>query len=293
MIQFAYIYWDPKPEIFVIPLLNWPILWYGALFALGFALGFPIFTSILVRYFLQRLKLEKLYADSITPVHKLATHLADRLTVYVVVSTVLGARIGHFLFYEKPSDYLNNFGEIFEIWNGGLASHGAAIGIVLAVGLFAHRYRAESRGLSWVRLLDFIAVPTALAGGLIRVGNFVNQEILGKKTDVPWAVIFGHPADHTLPVPRHPVQLYEAFLYFAVFFLLWHLSFRPKYLLEKGKLIGLFLILVFGFRFFVEYLKLEQSHLLPRSFDLTMGQLLSLPAVLAGFLLLFWKKKRA
>ncbi len=349
MIQIAFIYWDPRPEVFTVPYLNWPILWYGLLFALGFAIGFPIFVSLLLRYFLQRpdfevneikqgrdergptafakelnqqlvseqpieyplsarearpasyslhdqaalrrLKLEKLYPDAITPLRKLATLLTDRLTVYMVVATVIGARVGHYLFYEKPSNYLNNLGELFEVWNGGLASHGAAIGIVLATGLFAYRYRDRSRGLSWLRILDFVAVPTALAGALIRIGNFFNQEILGKKSCLPWAVVFGHPADHSAPAPRHPVQLYEAAAYLLIFFLLLRLSYKPKYLLERGRLIGLFLILVFGARFLIEFWKLEQSHLLPFGTHLTMGQILSIPAILAGIFLFFRRKR--
>ena len=98
----------------------------------------------------------------------------------------------------------------------------------------------------------------------------------------PWAVIFGHPADHTPSVPRHPVQLYEALFYLAVFFFLWALSYRPYFLLAKGKLVGLFLILVFGFRFLIEFLKMEQSHLLGAACPLTMGQILSLPAIALG-----------
>lgn len=284
MIPVSYIYWDPNPEVFVLPILNWPVLWYGVLFALGFAIGFPIFVSILTRYF--HLKSH----GEIAPLRKEAIFLADRLTVYMIIATVLGARIGHFLFYEKPSEYLKHWVEILQIWKGGLASHGAAIAIVLALALFAHRYRSRAPGLTMVRLLDFVAVPTALAGAFIRLGNFFNQEILGKKTDVPWAVVFGHPADHTLPAPRHPVQLYEAIFYLLVFLLLWRLSYRPKVLLRQGKLIGLFLILVFGFRFIVEYWKMEQSLLVPRTSDLTMGQILSIPAVAFGFLLLFWNK---
>jgi prolipoprotein diacylglyceryltransferase len=103
-------------------------------------------------------------------------------------------------------------------------------------------------------------------------------------------VVFGHPADHTLPAPRHPVQLYEAAFYLLVFFFLWALSYRPRFFLSQGKIVGLFLILVFGFRFCVEFLKMEQSHLLSAACPLTMGQLLSLPAVALGFIFYFLKK---
>ena len=279
MSYFAVIHWDPNPEIFTIPFLNWPILWYGVFFAAGFAVGFPIFYSILCRYLSTR-------PDSFD-VQKRGMFLADRLTVYMVVGTVIGARVGHFLFYEHPAQYLKNPLEIFRVWEGGLASHGAAIGIILALVLFARRYKSLAEGLDWIRLLDYVCVPTALAGAFIRLGNFFNQEILGTPSNLPWAVIFAHPMDHSLPVPRHPVQLYESIFYFLVFFLLWRLTYRPSFLLAKGRLIGLFLILVFGFRFLVEYLKTEQSSLLSRASDLTMGQILSIPAILAGAIFLY------
>jgi prolipoprotein diacylglyceryl transferase len=278
MIRFAAIYWDPKPEIFTLPIVNWPILWYGVIFAMGFAIGFPIVVSILTRF--------------LGASHKQkAIVITDRLTLYMIIGTVVGARVGHFLFYEHPANYLSDPFEIFRIWEGGLASHGAAVGIVLALILFSYRIRPIEPKLDPIRLLDFVCVPTAFAAFCIRIGNFINQEILGTPTDLPWAVVFGHPADRSIPIPRHPVQIYEALFYLAVFFLLWRLTFRPSFLFARGKLIGLFLILIFGFRFFVEFLKTEQSLLMSAS-SLTMGQLLSIPAVLAGVVLYFWNSKR-
>ena len=251
----SWIYWDPKPEAFILPVLNWPILWYGVLFALGFAISFPVLVSILSRFF-------STYHRSESPKwRELAVSVADRLTIYVVLATVIGARLGHFLFYEEPARYLKDPIEILQIREGGLASHGAVVGIILALILFCRKAKIE--GLNWVKLLDLIAIPTAFVGCCIRIGNFVNQEILGKPSDLPWAVLFGHPADWNVAmVPRHPVQIYEAVFYLAVFVLLWKLSYKSFYLLRNGKLIGIFLMLVFGFRFLIEFLKVEQSHLL-------------------------------
>lgn len=333
--------WDPKPEIFIIPYFNWPILWYGLLFTLGFALGFPLFVSILKRYFLNhpeyteweilcpekltvwgktkssiakalnkkigeedfggvlkkfedfvkksrclhpkkalaRLKLDGQLGEAVLGLYRNALLLTDRLVGYVLVATILGARLGHFLFYETPSDFLDDPWEIFRVWEGGLASHGAAIAIIFSMILFSYRVRKTSKGLHWVRLLDFVSVPTAFCGGCIRIGNFINQEILGSETSLPWGVVFGSPADHSLPVPRHPVQIYEAIFYFFVFYLLWRLTYRVRFLLTQGKLIGLFLMLVFGFRFLIEFLKVEQSHLLSATPLLNMGQILSIPMV--------------
>lgn len=271
------IYWDPNPKAFTIPYLEIPILWYGVLFAAGFVIGFPVFVDILTRY---------LGADQ----KKKAEQLTDKLTFYMVVATVVGARLGHFLFYERPSEYLNDPMTILKIWEGGLASHGAAIAIPIALYLFSKRHPI----ISTLKLLDFVSVPTTLAGFCIRLGNFINQEILGTPTNVPWAVIFGHPADRSYPIPRHPVQLYEALFYLATFALLYLLTRKRYFLRTPGVLFGLFLTLVFGFRFVVEYLKLEQSHLSTLS-NYTMGQLLSIPAIIVGlyFLLRNLPFKRA
>lgn len=336
------IVWNPDPDLFVIPVLNWPVKWYGLLFALGFALGFPIFKDLLFRYFLQnpefwpsdmtgamgkwplepksaceglpdscvkeferqahrsrcrdagkaiaRLCWEEKMGDKILSLKKKALKVCDKLTIYMVVATILGARLGHFLFYERPSDYLRSPMEILRLREGGLASHGAAIAILLALWFFTRFSKKQDPGLNWLRLLDFISVPTALGAGFIRIGNFVNQEILGTPTDLPWSVVFLQPLDGSLPVPRHPVQIYEALFYFAVFFLLWRLSFSRKSLLATGRLIGLFLIFVFVFRFFVEFLKVEQSHL-PHG-DLMMGQWLSIPFVILGVLILLYSRYR-
>ncbi|MBF8262585.1 MAG: Phosphatidylglycerol--prolipoprotein diacylglyceryl transferase [Parachlamydiales bacterium] len=283
----AVFHWDPDPDLFIIPGLNWPIKWYGLLFALGFAVGFTIFQAIVYRYLLQVSDCEN------QRLKEMALKMTDRITLYAVVGTVIGARLGHFIFYENPSLYITHPLEILRVWNGGLASHGAAIGIIAAIVLFSRYSKTIEPGLTWIRLLDFICVPTALAGALIRWGNFINQEILGTKSALPWAVVFGHPADHSFPAPRHPVQLYESFFYLIVFLILWHLSYRRKYLLRQGWLIGLFLILVFGYRFFIEYFKIEQSHLVSAAHQLTMGQWLSIPLVIMGALLMFFSKRSA
>lgn len=350
MIMLSWIYWDPKPEIFIIPFLDWPILWYGLLFSAGFAIGFPIFVGILTRFFLSwpkyhpsdilqsenkshkamadslnekifrgdaaknspadkelvaksrclhperalaRLSLDKEMGSAVLGLKKKAVMITDRLTIYMILATVVGARLGHFFFYEHPIDYLTNPIELFRVWEGGLASHGAVIAIILAMFLFSYRIRSKTEELNWLRLLDFVSVPTALAGSFIRLGNFFNQEILGTPSNLPWAVVFGTPADHSIPIPRHPVQIYESLFYLAVFFLLWRLTYRPAFLLAKGKLVGLFLILVFGFRFLIEYLKTEQSNIVSLASDLTMGQYLSIPAIAAGFLFYFWKRKNS
>jgi phosphatidylglycerol---prolipoprotein diacylglyceryl transferase len=284
------IYWDPSPDLFIIPILNWPIKWYGLFFALGFLIGFSLFERILLRYFLQKNKSRK---NSICELKRIALKVTDRTTLYVVIATALGARLGHFLFYENPSEYLKNPIEILQIWQGGLASHGAAIAIIIALYLLSRWTKKIDSGLTPLRLLDFITVPTALAGCFIRIGNLFNQEILGTATQLPWGFIFGHPMDGSLSIPRHPVQIYESIFYLIVFLILWRLSYRRSFLLCQGRLIGLFLVLVFGFRFFIEYLKLEQSLLISASGVLTMGQWLSIPLVILGTVLIFLSKSKS
>jgi prolipoprotein diacylglyceryl transferase len=249
---------------------------------LGFVLAFPLTVAALNRFFF--------FAEGALSPPERATKIVDRLTAVLVIATIAGARLGHFLFYERPSEYLNNPWELFQTWKGGLASHGAAIGIALGLWYFRCRIRAQEPALTWIRLLDLIAAPIALVGTLIRIGNFWNQEILGTAAKVPWAVIFGHPADHSRPLPRHPVQLYEAAFYLAVFVLLWRLSHRREWLLRQGRLMGVFLIAVFGFRLCIEFLKIEQSHLM--SAWLNMGQILSLPLILVGFWFIFYHAKK-
>jgi len=284
----SWLYWDPDPAIFVLPFFNWPVLWYSMFFALGFLLGFPVFVSILTRYFACSAEFKN---EPLKNLKAKAVFVADRLTAYIVIGTIVGARLGHFLFYERPSEYLQDPLEIFRVWKGGLASHGAVIAIILSILLFSYRIRSQFPSLTWIRILDFISVPAAFVGGCIRIGNFFNQEILGIQTQVPWAVIFGHPFDQTFPVPRHPVQLYEALAYVLFFILLWKLSYRDYFLKREGKLVGLFLILVFTFRFFVEFFKIEQSRIFSSEIFLTMGQILSIPAVILGVIFYFFLKQ--
>lgn len=167
------------------------------------------------------------------------------------------------------------------MWQGGLASHGGAVGILIALWLFS-----RSTKIPFLRSVDFAVVPTALAAVCIRIGNFFNQEILGIPTGLPWGVIFGHPADGGPLVPRHPAQLYEALWYSCVFIALFLYARAHPHYERKGRLTGLFLILVFGFRFLIEFLKVEQSVSLSAASCLTMGQWLSIPFVLLGVYLL-------
>lgn len=163
-------------------------------------------------------------------------------------------------------------------YNGyqGLASHGGAVGIFIAAWLFSKKYKVK---LLW--LLDRPGIVIALSGFFIRTGNFFNSEIIGKPSNLPWAVIFGRVDD----IPRHPAMLYEAVCYLAIFFILYGLYRRNFYKARHGLLLGFFLVLLFGVRFFVEFVK-ETQEAFERNWPLNLGQLLSVPFIITGFCLI-------
>ena len=251
-----YITWNVNPEIFGVGPLS--VRYYGLFFALAFVLGYYIFTRI---FKIEKIKIEVL----------------DRLTIYMIVGTVIGARLGHVFFYQ-PDYYLSNPLEILAIWHGGLASHGAAIGILIALYLFV---RKEKKPFIWI--LDRIVIAVALAGFFIRMGNLMNSEIYGIQTNLPWGFIF---LRNNEVVPKHPTQIYEALAYLLIFFLLFRIYFKTKGTFKPGLLFSLFLILVFTARFFIEFIKQVQVPF-EKGMALNMGQILSLPFILLGLFLLY------
>lgn len=259
--ELAIITWDVNPEIFRIG--SFAPRWYGVLFASGFLFGYFIFKRIFKN---EGLKEEVL----------------DRLTIYVAIGTIVGARLGHCLFYE-PGYYLSNPLEILKVWKGGLASHGAAVGILLALWLFV---RKENKPYMWI--LDRIVIVVALAGALIRLGNLMNSEIYGIETSLPWGFVFLRNGE---TVPKHPTQIYEALAYFITFIILHRIYWRKKGEFIRGLPFSLFLILVFVFRFFIEYVK-EDQVAFESGMMLNMGQWLSLPFILAGLVMLYFSLRR-
>lgn len=251
-----YFVWNVSPEIFHIGGLS--IRWYGLLFALGFIIGYEIMVYIF--------KLEKKKVRDI-----------DALTLYMVISTVVGARLGHCFFYE-PEYYLANPLEILQPWHGGLASHGAAVGILLGMWLFVSKHK----DYSFLWLLDRLVITVALAGTLIRIGNFFNSEILGSPADLPWAVVF----QKVDMIPRHPAQLYEAISYLCIFIFLFWIYLKHKAKLPQGRLFGYFITLIFGARFIIEFFKETQSKI-ETGWTLHIGQWLSIPFVLIGFYFIY------
>lgn len=249
------IVWNVNPEI--IRIGNFAIRYYGVLFALGFILGYIIMGKIFKR-------------------EKIPPKLLDTLTTYMVIGTVAGARLGHCLFYE-PGYYLSHPIEILKIWEGGLASHGAAIGIIVALYFFARKTQKP-----WLWILDRIVIVVALAGFCIRIGNLMNSEIYGHETSLPWGFIFER--NHEI-LPKHPTQIYEGLGYLIIFVILYFLYRQKSETLKQGFLFGLFLILLFGIRFIIEFIKEPQVEF-ESGMALNLGQILSIPLIITGIVLL-------
>jgi len=247
----ASINWNVDPEIFRIG--RFAIRYYGVLWALSFYIGYMIFNR-----FVKKEGLPEGFLDS--------------LTIYMAFGTILGARFGHCLFYE-PAYYLSHPLDILKIWQGGLASHGAAIGIIISLYFFS-----RSQKVSMLYVLDRIVITVALAGFFIRLGNLMNSEIYGVETSLPWGFIFERNQEI---YPKHPTQLYEASIYLLIFFALYSIYHFSKSKPRKGLLFGIFLTTVFAGRFIIEFVKEPQVDF-EKTMSLNMGQLLSVPFVLAG-----------
>ena len=264
-----YIVWRFNPHIFPNTTLHIgdyyfsSLAWYGLTFALGL-----VFCYLFVQYAFKR--------------ENCSENVFGKITIWLVIATIVGARLGHCLFYE-PAYYLSHPLEILKTYKGGLASHGAAIALFIAVILLGKKYH-----FSWVWLIDRLAVGVAVAGSLIRLGNFFNSEIYGVETSLPWGVIFVRNGE---TVPKHPTQIYEALAYILIFALLFFLYKRKGKNIKEGLLFGLFLTLVFVFRFLVEFIKNPQVDF-EKGMALNMGQLLSIPFIIIGLYFLFLYKKK-
>jgi phosphatidylglycerol:prolipoprotein diacylglycerol transferase len=281
----GWFFWDPKSEFFILPFINIPLTWYGVFFAFGFWVSFQIFNTLIARKFKEQ---------GVKDFSRVAEEFSERFLIYAIVATILGARLGHIFFYENPMPYLKNPFLILKTWEGGLASHGGVAFVIFSVYLFykvIEKERTLNKSkygeISFLSLWDISSISALFLAIMIRFGNFMNQEILGKKTELPWGIIFGHPRDFSEIVPRHPAQLYEAFFYFLLFLVSLYLWNKKNSEIRNGKFFGFIIFSVFTFRFFVEFIKSEQSTWfdLPASTFL-MGHMLSLPFIFLGLYLM-------
>lgn len=264
--------WNVDPTLLHLGAVE--VRWYGLLFALGLILLGPMIA-------------EKMWKREGLPEAWL-----NSLFIYVVVGTVIGARLGHVLFYD-PAYYLANPSKIIAVWEGGLASHGGAIGVIIAVWIYS--CRVAGRSILWT--LDRIAVPTGLVAMFIRLGNLMNSEIFGRPTDLPWGFRFLRSAEYHQLVPDlsigcHPTQLYEALAYLLTFlltmWLYWRRDMARRY---QGLIFGVLLLCIFGSRILIESVKNVQEAWeldLIASYGLNMGQILSIPFVVVGGCLVLW-----
>ncbi|WP_022947165.1 prolipoprotein diacylglyceryl transferase [Methylohalobius crimeensis] len=254
----------PYPQIDPVAVQIGPLKvhWYGLMYVIGF----------LGAWFLARRRAQR---------HDWRNEAIDDLIFYGALGVVLGGRIGYMLFYNFPV-LLHDPWSFFRVWEGGMSFHGGLLGVLAAMGWFAHKHRR-----SFFEVTDFLAplVPIGLFFG--RLGNFINGELWGKVTDLPWGMVFPTGG----PLPRHPSQLYEAILEGLVLFtVLWIYSAKPR---PQMAVSGLFLLLYGAFRFLVEFIREPDAHIGYLAFGwLTMGQLLSTPMILAGLLLLAFAYRR-
>ena len=236
------------------------IRWYGLMYLVGFA----------AFWLLGRKRVALGHDQRITP------ELLDDLIFYGVLGVILGGRLGYVLFY-KPGYYLAHPAEIIAVWQGGMSFHGGFLGVLLAILFVARKYKLE-----WLALTDFVAplCPLGLAAG--RLGNFINGELWGRPTDVPWGMVFAHGG----PLPRHPSQLYEFALEgVTLFAILWLFTAKKR---PIGAASGLFLIGYGAFRFIAEFFREPDDFLGLLALGMSMGQWLSAPMILAGAGLLAW-----
>ena len=260
MIDFLSVTWNVDPIIFKIGPIA--LRWYSLLFVAGFPLGYWMFTKFYKR-------------------EGVDTKLLEPLLYALLIGTIVGARLGHCLFYE-PSYYLTaeHWVEIFKPWRGGLASHGGAIGVMLAVWWYANKY-GKKNGFDILWVFDRLVICVAFAGCLIRLGNLFNSEIYGDVTDLPWGFIFERRGE---TLPKHPTQIYEALSYLILGIFL-ALEYQKK--LDRryrGWFFGVFFIGCFGMRFLIEFIKEPQVGF-EENMVLDMGQWLSIPFILAGIAL--------
>src|SRR3972149_6180032 len=252
--------WDMDPAIF--HLGPFEVRWYGLLFALGFLLGFQIMAQI--------------YGKEQRDLNNLS-----ELLLYLMLGTVIGARLGHVLFYQ-PDYYLTHPWKIFMIWEGGLASHGGFAGVLIALYLYLKKHK----DMSFLELADRLALPCLLAAALIRVGNFFNSEIIGTPSDLPWAVVFARID----AMPRHPAVLYEALAYLLVFSVSYFAYWKTTIIQFPGRVFGTALAICFLARFMIEFVKENQVQFENR-LSLNMGQLLSIPFILFGIYFIYASRR--
>lgn len=262
--------WNVDPVI--VHLGAFELRYYSLLFVAGFVLGWYIMRSFFRR-------------------EKIHEKLLDPMLYMLLICTIVGARLGHCIFYQ-PDYYFGSwagFWEIFQPWKGGLASHGGTIALLIGIWWYAKKY-GKANHFDFVWVLDHLVIPTAFAACFIRLGNLFNSEIYGGPTTLPWGFVFQQNGE---TVPCHPTQLYEAGTYLLLGLGLMWLYWKKLDKVYRGTFVGIFLVVCFGSRFLIEFIKNDQVAF-EAGMALNMGQLLSIPFVLLGIGLIIYafKKKK-
>lgn len=258
MFEMLFVHWHVDPVLFHIG--SFGLRWYSLLFVAGFILGWFIF-----RWFFRR--------------EGISENLLDSLLYTLLIGTIVGARLGHCIFYQ-PEYYfgsLHGFLEIFMPWKGGLASHGGTIVLFFAMLWYAHHY-GRKNNFDFVWLMDHLCIAVAFAGAFIRLGNLMNSEIYGDVTTLPWGFIFDLRGETE---PKHPTQIYEALSYLILGIVLLSMYKFNLKKIYRGTFIGIFFIVCFGMRFLIEFIK-EPQVAFEDNMVLNMGQILSIPFILIG-----------
>ncbi len=254
-----YIHWHPNPVIIDMKFIK--LRWYGLLWIVAIFISNYIIRYNISNYFFYKKK------------------LIDKLEIYSVFSAIIGARLGHCLLYNYDY-YIHNKVEFLFIWNGGLSSHGSAIGLLIGLYYFAIKYK-----IKYIEILDLISLIVPFFCSIIRIANLINSEIIGIPTKLQYGFIF----DNIDSIPRHPVQLYESILYLILFFVLIQNYKINKLRIGDGYIFSILITLIFSFRFVIEFLKESEYLYYFSSIKLNIGQILSIPFIIFGVLILICK----
>ena len=258
----AFIHWNVSPEFFSLGPIH--VRWYGLFFAIGFLFGYS-------------------HGERMFKYENIDLKWLESLFIYLIVATIIGARLGHVLFYGW--DYYSQHPiEVLYVWQGGLASHGGILGIIIAMVIWSKK--VSKRSILWV--LGRVVVPSIFVGALIRLGNLMNSEIYGIQTTLPWGFIFERNHE---TVAKHPTQIYEALSYLVTFGVMLYMYWKTKAKDYQGLIVGVFFVMVFSARFFIEFIK-EEQEAFEKGMSLNMGQLLSIPFVLTGIYLIIRALKK-
>lgn len=260
--------WEPNPIAFSIGGIE--VAWYGLSWSLAMGIALYLWFKIIRR-------------------EGLDDRMVESGFFYVAIAGIIGSRLGHCLFYEPAEYFLHPFQsgfpwlKVLDFRGGGMASHGAAIGMLIGVWLFVRKWKVP-----YIWMLDRMSVMVPLGGAFVRFGNLINSEVYGNPTSLPWGFIFANDGQ---TVPMHPTQIYEALAYILIFLLMAHMYWRTKLSDRRGFLFGLFLVLLFGVRFLIEFVKLPQEAF-EAGWTLNMGQWLSVPFVVVGMIILLLALKQ-